>query len=147
MSNARRPRYYFSARAWICILGACAMSPFLFVALQGYMTLLTFPTLSAFGVSSSSGSKVVLALGGLIGSLTTGALLCIPLGWFERKRPALLGAIVGMAGCVGVSWIWFNLPPDGVIWSFSRFLELGGLFAGCVLFAVAGARRAHRVAA
>jgi len=146
MNNSRRPRY-FSARAWICILGACAMSPFVFVAVQGYMTLLTFPTLSAFGVSSSSGSKVALAVGGLIGSLITGAVLCIPLGWFERKRPVLLGAIVGMAGCVGVSWIWFNLSPDGSIWSFSRFLELGGLFAGCVLFAVAGARGAHRVAA
>ncbi len=145
MSHSEQSRR-FSPRVWVLVFGACAISPFLFVIVQGALAHLIAPTLKALGVASPhSGSGVVVAFWGVLGSLIAAALLCFPLGWIERRRPALLGAIVGAVGSITISWIWYSGSPNGAWWIW-RILELGGFIAGCVLFAAAGARGAQRVA-
>src|SRR6266536_425099 len=129
MSDSR----FLSPRAWFFVLGACVVSPFVFVLVQGYMADLLVPTLVALGVSSPTGSKIVIASLGVLGALIAAAVLCFPLGWIERRRPAFPGAIVGIVGCIAVSWIWSLGRLDGTVWSVSRILE-----ATCRVYSVFG---------
>jgi hypothetical protein len=136
---------YFSARVWLCLVIACVLSPFLFVLVQGIVAAQAVPLLQALGISSSAGFRVGFALFGVFGALVAAAILCLPLGWMESQRPVLVGGIVGLAGCAGVSWIWLSALPIYASWSHAS--ELIALFAGCVVFAYVGAKGARRVGA
>jgi hypothetical protein len=128
-------------RIWVCVIAACAVSPFVFVLAQGCMALLIVPTMRVFGATSTDRLGVVTALAGVLGSLLAAAALCLPLGWMARKRPLPLGIIVGLVGCMAVTWVWLEAALG------LRVLELVAFLGGCALFSVAGARGACRVAA
>jgi len=136
---------YFSARVQFYLVAGCVISPFVFVLVQGYLVDLLVPTLSALGVSSSTGVRAAIVSWGVLGAMLAAAVLCLPLGWLEPRRPAFLGGVVGLAGCIAISWIWQSLPPRNPAWS--SILELVAFLGGCILFAVVGAMGARRVAA
>ena len=120
-------------------LAVCTLSPFVFLIVQAGIARLTVPALLAFGVSSATGVSAAIASTNVLGALIAAALLCLPLGRFAPKRPALLGAIT-------IVWIW--LPPkESAVFSGLRWLELAAFVGGCIVFSLGGAKVARRVAA
>lgn len=133
--------------AWCYLAAFCAVSPFVFVLVQSYVARLIVPTLLTLGVASGIELRVVVFGMKVLGALLAAAILCIPLGWLARGSATFFGALVGLIGGLVVSWMGRSVPPDGVaLWAL-RILEVAAFVAGCILFAIAGARSTHRVAA
>jgi len=133
--------------AWSWLAAFCVASPFVFILVQGYVARLIVPTLLGLGVASAIELRVVVFAMNILGALLAAAVLCIPFGWLVRGPVALFGALVGLVGGLVVSLLGRSVPPDGVaLWAL-RILEVAAFVAGCILFAIVGARSTHRVAA
>lgn len=132
---------------WFFLLAACAIGPFVFVLVQGYVARLLGPALSTLAISSSTELRIVMVSMNVVGSIIAAALVCFPLGWVVRKRAALLGAIVGLVGCAAISWTWLSVSTDNTVVSSLRILELAAYVAACIVLSVFGATGARRVAA
>lgn len=144
-----------SARlSWILLLTVvtCLITPYAVVHFRAYWAFFVGAAVNAVPPSMSSASIVVFTVLNCLGVLLPAAILCVPFGWGIRKRPVLLGAVVGAFSAMTLLYLLFGLPiPERLAPSWtrvvpSRFLLVQETIAaillagGCVVFAVWGAR-------
>jgi hypothetical protein len=150
-----RPPSHLSP-AWVIVLtlALCVVAPHAIAYFRAYWAFLLIQTLRIVDPTSRAAFALTVIPVSVIGLSIPIAGLCLPFGWFVRKRPALLGAIVGITTSLTfLYWVYGYTPPQeySSTWpkaSRSDFLivtqviESFTIVVVCTLATVLGARSA-----